>query len=422
MPDVAPLIPEITDNDVDWVCTLMGLGSLDEPRRSFLKSATTIDVSACPGSGKTTLIVAKLAILAHKWPHSTKGICVLSHTNVAREEIQSRLGSTVVGQRLLGYPHFIDTIHGFVNRFLALPWLNSNDYPSPTIDNDVTTAYRRGKLCNSDYWKVQKFLQQKHSGFDQLRICKRDLSFDIGGRPFPAASTALSFGIAKNAIEAAAKDGYFCYDEMFVWARALLEDCPNVASWLRRRFPLVMLDEMQDTSKAQGAMLHAIFARTSPGIVVQRVGDPNQAIFDDPDAELDNSDPFPDSDAARNLSIPNSYRFGPELAKLASPFAVTPIGSNGLCGAGPKVTISVTSACRHTIFVFPDASTDGVLDAYGKHVLATFDDAALARHQITAVGAVHQDASNISPEDQQFPKSVPHYWRGYTACAERVIT
>lgn len=415
MPDASPLIPEITAEDIEWVRALMRLDALDEPRRVFLRSRTTLDVSACPGSGKTTLIVAKLAILARKWPHRSKGICVLSHTNVAREEIQSRLGSTIVGQRLLGYPHFIDTIHGFVNRFLALPWLNSNGYPSPTIDNDVTTAYRRGTLSNSDYWKVQNFLAQKYSGFDRLRICVRDLTFDLGGKPFPASSTAPSFGLAKHAIETAAKAGYFCYDEMFVWARALLEDCPDVASWLRRRFPLVILDEMQDTFELQGAMLHAIFPRTSADIVVQRVGDPNQAIFDDAEAEPDESDSFPDSDAARNLSIPNSYRFGPEIAALASPFAVMPVSPTGLCGAGPKAIGGTPTACRHTIFVFPDAGTAGVLDAYGKHVLATFDDADLAKGPVTAVGAVHQDASEVTPGHQHFPKSVPHYWSGYTA-------
>ena len=155
MPDVESLIPDITDEDIDWACSMMGLDPFDEPRRQFLTRRSTVDVSACPGSGKTTLIVAKLAILARKWPHRTKGICVLSHTNVAREEIQLRLGRTVVGQRLLSYPHFIDTIHGFVNRFLALPWLYSNGFPSPTIDNDVTTAYRRGVLANTEYWKVQ---------------------------------------------------------------------------------------------------------------------------------------------------------------------------------------------------------------------------------------------------------------------------
>jgi DNA helicase II / ATP-dependent DNA helicase PcrA len=415
MPDALPLVPEITDADIEWVRKLMRLDALDDPRRAFLTARNTLDVSACPGSGKTTLVVAKLAILARKWPHRTKGICVLSHTNVAREEIQGRLGSTVVGQRLLGYPHFIDTIHGFVNRFLALPWLNSNGYPSPTIDNDVTTAYRRGVLAQADYWTVQSFLEKKGSGFDRLRIRDRDLGFDLGTRKFPAGPNAKSLAVAKQAIEAAAQAGYFCYDEMFVWARALLEDFPDVACWLRHRFPLVLIDEMQDTFELQGSILHAVFPRTSPNIVVQRIGDPNQAIFDDFDAKPDESDPFPDLDTARCLGIPNSYRFGPEVAALASPFAITPAGTTGLCGIGPRLIDGLPPACGNAIFIFPDSTTVGVLDAYGKHVLATFDDGALARGAITAVGAVHRDASDVAPGHAHFPKSVPHYWSGYTA-------
>jgi DNA helicase-2/ATP-dependent DNA helicase PcrA len=415
MPDASSLIPEITNEDIDWVRNLMRLEVLDSPRREFLTARTTLDVSACPGSGKTTLIVAKLAILARKWPYRNKGICVLSHTNVAREEIQDRLGSTVVGQRLLGYPHFIDTIHGFVNRFLALPWLISDGYPSPTIDNDVTTAFRRGALSNADYWTLQNFLAQKYSGFDRIRVCTRDLSFDLGGKAFPAGPDAKSFKVARHAVESAARAGYFCYDEMFVWARALLEDFPAVASWLRLRFPLAVFDEMQDTITLQGSMLHAIFPRNLPDIVVQRVGDSNQAIFDEPDADPDQSDLFPDNGTGRCISIPNSHRFGPSIAKFASPFAVTPVGAAGLCGIGPKATAGALTECAHAIFIFPGDSTAGVLDAYGKHALSIFDDRALADGVITAVGAVHQDASDVAPGEAHFPKSVPHYWSGYTA-------
>ncbi len=415
MSETSSVIPEITDEDIDWVRDLLGLGVIDPPRRTFLTARNTLDVSACPGSGKTTLIVAKLAIMALKWPHRIKGICVLSHTNAAREEIQRRLGGTVVGQRLLAYPHFIDTIHGFVNRFLALPWLNSNGYPSPTIDNDVTTAYRRGVLTDADYWTVQNFLAKKYSSFERLRVCARDLSFDLSGKAFPAGPTAQSYKLSRQAIETAAEAGYFCYDEMFVWADALLEDFPAVASWLRCRFPLVILDEMQDTFKRQGAMLNAVFPRTSPDVVVQRVGDPNQAIFDDSDAEQDTSDPFPDPVAERSLGIPNSYRFGPDVAALASPFAVIPVGTVGLCGLGPRVVDAAPAVCENAIFVFPDNSTTGVLDAYGEHVLSTFGDAALATGVVTAVGAVHQDAADVTEGHAHFPKSVPHYWSGYTA-------
>ena len=412
MPDAESLIPEVTDDDIEWVRALMGLDSFDAPRREFLKCRSTIDLSACPGSGKTTLIVAKLAILAKKWPHRTKGICVLSHTNVAREQIEHRLGRTVVGQRLLSYPHFIDTIHGFVNRFLALPWLFSNGYPSPTIDDDVTTAYRRSVLERKEYWSVQGFLDKKHSGFDRLRICTRDLSFNLGDKAFPARPSAQSYQHAKRAVEATARAGFFCYDEMFVWADALLEDHNQVPVWLTHRFPVVILDEMQDTFERQATFLNTVFPRVSDRIVVQRVGDANQAIFDAPDTKAAKSDPFPDSE--NYIEIPNSYRFGEEVAALASPFAVQPVGINGLTGIGPKGPRMPDQKGGHAVFVFPDDSTDGVLDAYGKHALSVLGPELAGMGLVTAVGHTHKYDPNVSPGHDHYPKSVGHYWGGYS--------
>ena len=413
MNDSKSLLPEISDEDIDWVCSVMGLDSFDDPRRDFLRRRSTADLSACPGSGKTTLVVAKLAILARKWPYRTKGICVLSHTNVAREQIESRLGRTVVGQRLLAYPHFIDTIHGFLNRFLGLPWLYSNGYPSPTIDDDVTTAYRRGVLGNRNYWSVQGFLAKKHSGFDRIRICGRDLSFDLGGKRFPSGPSARSFQHAKHAAEAAAQAGYFCYDEMFVWANALLEDHPELPDWLASRFPLVILDEMQDTSTRQASFLSSVFPRGAGDIVVQRVGDPNQEIFDLPGAESSSGDPYPDADAARCLGIPNSYRFGKEIAKFASPFAVHSVGTDGLSGVGPKGPANGVQECKHAIFVFTDNSTDGVLEGFAKHALDVLGNIVVTEGAVCAVGHVHQDDPDVTAGHKHYPKSVGHYWNGY---------
>jgi hypothetical protein len=148
---------------------------------------------------------------------------------------------------------------------------------------------------------------------------------------------------------------------------------------------------------------------------VQRVGDPNQAIFDGPDVEGGEQDPFPDVTLERHLGIPNSYRFGPQIAAFASPLAFLPVGAEGLRGIGPKSAGDVAASCRHAVFVFPDDNTSGVLDAYGKHVLRTFDDMLLGRGAVTAVGAVHQDAPEAPPGHAHHPKSVPHYWSGYTA-------
>src|SRR5258706_8599509 len=82
--------PEIVDEDVVWVAQMLGLPAHaftgpdgHDPRLTILKSVEALDVEACPGSGKTTLLVAKLAILARKWTEARRGICILSHTNVA---------------------------------------------------------------------------------------------------------------------------------------------------------------------------------------------------------------------------------------------------------------------------------------------------------------------------------------------------
>ena len=246
MPEADSLIPEITDDDIDWVSSAMGLDRFNDARREFLMRRTAIDVSACPGSGKTTLVVAKLAILANKWPYRTKGICVLSHTNVARSQIAHRLGGTVLGQRLLAYPHFIGTIHTFANHFLALPWLYSKGFPRLIVDDNVTNSFRRS-ILGPDYPILKNFLKNHHSSPEALRICGRDLSFDLGGKAFPAGKDTRVFRQAKRAIEATAKAGFFCYDEMFVWADALLEDQERLPDWLAFRYPLVMIDEMQDT-------------------------------------------------------------------------------------------------------------------------------------------------------------------------------
>ena len=104
--------PEITDDDIQWVTDILGLPEKAfcgedgaDPRKEVLKDMTSIDVSACPGSGKTTLLVAKLAILANKWQYRTKGICVLSHTNAARDEIEKRIGHLAAGHLQISRPH-----------------------------------------------------------------------------------------------------------------------------------------------------------------------------------------------------------------------------------------------------------------------------------------------------------------------------
>jgi DNA helicase-2/ATP-dependent DNA helicase PcrA len=415
MADAQAPIPEITDEDIAWVCSTMDLDPFDEPRRAFLKQIQTVDLSACPGSGKTTLIVAKLAILARKWPYRTKGICVLSHTNVAGEQIQERLGQTVVGQRLLGYPHFIDTIHGFVNRFLALPWLYSLGYPVQIIDDDIALARRWFKIPQV----TRSGLERSHQDRQLMRIC--DTDFGVGnvrwGNGGALARGTDTYQALVSACRQSIEEGFHCYDEMFVWANALLTARQEYSAWIAQRFPLILLDEMQDTSDQQSAFLTKVFPRISDDIVVQRVGDPNQAIFDRTDAQAGTVDLFPD--AAQHIVIPNSYRFGQDIAALASPFAVHPILPNGLTGIGPKGGFIPAQERGHAIFLFPDGCTEGIIEEYGRHALSILGPELISKGRVTAVGHIHQDDPGVAPGHAHYPKSVGHYWGGYSAQISR---
>ena len=415
MTEPVNLIDAVTDDDIDWICQLMKLRPLDVPRQEFLKSFATVDVSACPGSGKTTLVVAKLAILARKWTSNTRGICVLSHTNVAREEIEHRLGSTDVGQRLLSYPHFIDTIHGFVNRFLATPWLLSAGYRVAAIDNDLATRVRRRHLGEKDYRRLNRFLEKKFKSFDSLRIGTADFAAPLADGAFPGGPHTDMYKLAASALRYAAEQGYFCYDEIFVLGEALLKQQPALPSILQQRFPFVLIDEMQDTSEQQNNFLRSLFPRASNSVCIQRVGDPNQAIFEGSIQPV--VDAFPDP--ANCLGIADSFRFDASIAALATPFAylpVQPVGLNGL-----RATDVPGQGLPHTIFVFPDNDASLVLDAFGRHVLASLPLPLIEKSAVTAIGAVHKLFVDVGSDHKHYPKTVAHYWVGYQPAASRQV-
>lgn len=401
----ANLIPEITDADIHWIADQLRL-TLDDERTTFLKCRTSIDVAACPGSGKTTLVVAKLAILAKKWPYRTKGICVLSHTNVARDEIEARLVG-ILGNSLFGYPHFIGTIHAFANRFLAIPYLRSQGCTEITVDDALTHEYRKRALGHS-FHGLESFLKQKFCSFEGLRLKDSDCGFCIKGKNFPAGSHTTSYKSAQRAVNASAQKGYFCFDEMFIWAKALLSQYPLICNGIAERFPFVIIDEVQDTNKQQGILLRKIFQQSSMPIM-QRVGDANQAIYnyagDIEDTEL----AFPQSGYH---TIAKSFRFGQKIADLAAPVAATPILPT-FVGAGPQRQDCITEG-KHTVFIFPQADTSNVLQAFGELVLDTFEDDLLqSKHRVAAVGGVHRRNDDAVPPEH-FPKSVCDYWDGYS--------
>ena len=83
--------------------------AFDDERRTVIKCLESKDVLACPGSGKTTALLAKLIALSRQFPiEGNKGICVLTHTNVAIDTIAQ--GAGLPANKLLEYPNHFGTI------------------------------------------------------------------------------------------------------------------------------------------------------------------------------------------------------------------------------------------------------------------------------------------------------------------------
>lgn len=402
-------VPEIADAAIPWVCSVLDLPPTafsghdgQDPRLPVLKSLATLDIEACPGSGKTTLLVAKLAILGGQWADPRRGLCVLSHTNVARREIEHVLGSTAEGQRLLSYPHFIGTIHGFVNEFLAIPWLSSNGYPIEMIDDEVAQRRRWRRLPHA----IRGGLEKRR--YDQRILKIQDTHFGVGeikwGKVALGEDTPTYQALIKACRESA-QEGYFCHDEMFVWAHDLIDKSPEVTGFLRTRFPLLFVDEVQDNSEQQSKLLHRVFMEGNGPVMRQRYGDTNQAIYQyagQTEAVTTDSFPVP----AVRTDIPNSFRFGQEIADLADPLALEPQGLQGKRQDGIEGE-SDTSG-KHAIFLFDDESIGNVLENYAAYLVEVFSENELRVGKFTAVGAVHRPGA-----DDKLPRHVGHYWPEY---------
>jgi hypothetical protein len=273
--------------------------SFNEERRDFLRCMESRDVVACPGSGKTTALLAKLLILSSRMPFPDgRGVCVLTHTNVAIDQIKQKAGTA--SQILFRHPNFFGTIQEFANKFLALPaYVERFGQRSIRMDEDLYEAVS---------WKA--FLDEglQNNGFISNQLDKKskklpwrdripikvayfkDLRFDFDGdhihycrgdtgrRILRGDRNSPSYQDIHRAKYGLLEKGYMRYQDAFPLALWYLQNNPCLSFAFDERFAFVFIDEAQDTNEVQISMLDKAFSYRDRSIV-QFLGDPNQAIF-----------------------------------------------------------------------------------------------------------------------------------------------
>lgn len=394
---------QITDEDIEWVKTIMPDIQLDECRIRILKNMESVDIHACPGSGKTTILVAKLAILSRRWKWSNRGICVLSHTNVAREEIEERLGSLSVGKRLLSYPHFIGTIQSFFDTFFAMPFLRSCGCPVNIVDTDYVVERRWGNIWTKTWLEAH--------GKDKYVCDPLELPYKLDVKLGEETTTYKN--VVKSITESRRR-GEFTFNEMELYATRGLECKAILSKLIQMRFPIIFIDEAQDTKRQIWELFDKIYEKPFYNSFYQAYGDSNQAIFNSYE-KMEDVKHFPRANALQML---NSKRFVPEIAKLANGVALNESKMIGECLPFTKRDI------KHTIFLFEEGAESVVIDKFADLIFESFTHEELVKYRkygCHVLGMVHKSENTMgvsnyfadyNPEaKKQMPnKLIDYFW------------
>jgi DNA helicase II / ATP-dependent DNA helicase PcrA len=351
------------------------------------------DFQAVPGSGKTTLLGAKLALISSKWPYTNRGICILSHTNVAKHEIEQRLLSIPGGDALFAYPHYIGTIQTFVNKYLAIPWLREKSIELKEIDDDaygdrlLRAAKKhkdiKGWLFKNEWEHSRAIRGIRYNGADLALATLADSEIPKNGKTI----TALR-EVKKNLT----LDGWFRYDDMFAFAERALKYVPTLADAVAYRFPLVFIDEMQDTSDLQLDVLSKLFARET---VVQRFGDTNQAILNRGAGTHEHG--FPKQGF---FEVSSSLRFGPQIANVANRLKL--VGGNIEGNGGVAVA-------QPALILYSTATIQSVVKRFGSWAAENFTLEELASRPIKAVCGVKREGNARQPVGRHISDYAPDF-------------
>lgn len=292
---------KITDHEIEHAEKLLLPENcvFNEERRRFLRCQDSRDVVACPGSGKTTALLAKLVILASRMPFPDgRGVCVITHTNVAIDQIKLKAGAAA--DTLFRYPNFFGTIQEFTNRFLAIPaYVERFGRREIRMDEDLYEIQARKAFFAANLikngaifgqlkhqlkglpWKEQSALKVEFFRNLQFRFEGASVDYargDTGKTLLCAAGKSESYQVIHGAKYGLLEEGYLRYRDAFPLALWYLEQNPLLAEAFANRFAYVFVDEAQDTNAEQLDMLAAAFADRDASLV-QFLGDPNQAIY-----------------------------------------------------------------------------------------------------------------------------------------------
>ena len=242
-----------------------------EQRAIIDSDLVSLAVVACPGSGKTTTAVRRLAEIRRRLIGSRGYVALLSYSNVAvdtfRNEYRLLTGRTGEDDRVVFH-----TVDSFIATYLLRPH-------GARVMNCERTPYlvQGGEPFLANYAVGEG---KDRFSLDSVLLDRREDGSTVYYRQFRGGGKqeldAKSVATVREQALSLGKVGGYTYAFGRAWALGLLRKETRLAAAVARRFPQVIVDEAQDIGSFEAALLDVL---TNAGSVVSLIGDIHQSIF-----------------------------------------------------------------------------------------------------------------------------------------------
>ena len=311
----------------------------DRQLEAVLATDGPVLILAGAGSGKTTVLVNRIAYILNEIHESPYRILAITFTKKAANEMKERI-SAKVGETAEAM--WIGTFHSICVRILRT-CIDSIGYEKNFIiyDSADSTAIMREcmKECNIDTerWSPKDFLNIISRAKDELitpeifnERYRNDFRMRIAGQIYELYQSKLK---KNNALD---------FDDIIINTVKVLSENPDIRSDYALRFRYILVDEYQDTNNAQ-YMLISLLAREHRNLCV--VGDDDQSIYKFRGANINNildfEKEFPD---AKTIRLEQNYRSTQNILTAANAIIANNKGRKGKNlwtdkGAGEKIDV-----------------------------------------------------------------------------------
>ena len=280
------------------------LESLNESQKeAVLATEGPLLIFAGAGSGKTKVITHRIAHLIREKRVPPYKIFAVTFTNKAAGEMKKRISSIIGGS---GDDVFVKTFHSasvyILRRFGEQIGIHPNYSIYDTSDQESIVKAILGEM-NID---VQKYAKRVISKISEVKD-KAELIEGADPYAFLPKEYAVNYAeiydeYNKRLRAANALD----FNDLLIYAVKLLRDSPEVIEALQNKWSYFMIDEYQDTNRAQYMMAKYLAAK-SRNICV--VGDDDQSIYSWRGADISNILNFEkDYPEAKVVKLETNYR------------------------------------------------------------------------------------------------------------------